>query len=55
LRTLLSRYPDAIRNWSSFSGLVKDYFPGKQIQINLILSVYELGLAEEKFLFDIYK
>ena len=44
---LLTKYQDSIDNRSRFFGLVKDYFPGKQRQINLLLSAYDLGIAKE--------
>lgn len=44
---LLKNYQEAISIRSRFSGLVKDYFPGQQMQINLILAAYDLGLAAE--------
>jgi hypothetical protein len=45
--SLLSGYMDAIDNRSRFGGLVKDFFPGQQMQINLILSAYDLGIAKD--------
>jgi len=44
---LLSQYQDAIEDKQRFTGLVKDFFPGQQMKINLILSAYDLGLAKE--------
>lgn len=44
---LLNKYRHSIDNRSQFFGLVKDYFPGKQRQINLLLSAYDLGIAKE--------
>ena len=44
---LLTKYQDSIDNRSRFFGLVKDYFPGKQRQVNLLLSAYDLGIAKE--------
>ncbi len=44
---LLNQYRDAIAIRSRFSGLVKDFFPGQQMQINLILAAYDLGLSQE--------
>lgn len=44
---LLTSYRDAISIRSRFSGLVKDFFPGQQMQVNLILAAYDLGLAQE--------
>ncbi|MCD7956575.1 MAG: leucine-rich repeat domain-containing protein [Lachnospiraceae bacterium] len=45
--TLLFAYPDALSDRGRFAGLVKDYFPGQLMQINLILSAYDLGIAED--------
>lgn len=44
---LLSMHKDAIDKRPRFVGLVKDVFPGQQMQINLILSAYDLGLVKE--------
>lgn len=44
---LLSQYADVICERSRFFGLVKDFFPGQQMQINLILSAYDLGISKE--------
>ncbi len=44
---LLANYRDTIAIRSRFTGLVKDFFPGQQMQINLILAAYDLGLAQE--------
>lgn len=44
---LLTNYRDAVAVRSRFSGLVKDYFPGQQKEINLLLMAYDLGLASE--------
>ena len=44
---LLNSYRDAICIRSRFSGLVKDFFPGQQMQVNLILAAYDLGLPQE--------
>jgi len=44
---LLNSYRDAVGIRSRFSGLVKDFFPGQQMQVNLILAAYDLGLAQE--------
>lgn len=44
---LLNSYRDAIGIRSRFSGLIKDFFPEQQMQVNLILAAYDLGLAQE--------
>ncbi len=44
---LLMTYRDAIGIRSRFSGLVKDFFPGQQMQVNLMLAAYDLGISGE--------
>lgn len=44
---LLRQYQDSLGNRSRFFGLVRDFFPGKQRQINLLLSAFDLGIAKE--------
>lgn len=44
---LLAEYKDALDNRARFTGLVKDYFPGQQMQINLLISAYDTGIAKE--------
>lgn len=44
---LLCNYRDSLSVRSRFSGLVKDFFPGQQMQVNLILAAYDLGIAQE--------
>lgn len=44
---MLTKYRDVVAIRSRFSGLVKDYFPGQQRQINLLLTAYDLGIAAE--------
>lgn len=46
---LLYSYRDTIGIRSRFSALVKDFFPGQQMQmqINLILAAYDLGIVQE--------
>ena len=43
---LLTKYPDAIGNKRRFTGLIKDLFPGQQMQNNLILMAYNMGLVQ---------
>lgn len=43
---LLCKYGDAIEIRSRFTGLVKDYFPEQQKQVNLILTAYDVGLPQ---------
>lgn len=45
--SLLKNYIAAIPNKTRFSGLIKDSFPGRQKEINLILAAYGLGIAQE--------
>lgn len=44
---LLCNYRDSLNVRSRFSGVVKDFFPGQQMQVNLILAAYDLGIAQE--------
>lgn len=44
---LLRKYTDAIDNRSRLVGLIKDYFPGQQMQINLLLMAYDLGITKD--------
>ena len=44
---MLRQYPDSTADKRKFAGLVRDMFPGQQMQINLILSLYDIGLAKE--------
>lgn len=44
---LLTNYRDAVGIRSRFSGLIKDFFPGQQKQVNLILVAYDIGIAGE--------
>ena len=44
---LLIEYRDAINTRSRFTGLVKDYFPGQQKQVNIILAAYDLGISKD--------
>lgn len=44
---LLRQYPTAISDKKRFNGLMKDYFPGQQMQVNLLKSAYEIGIAED--------
>ena len=44
---LLNDYRETIGIRSRFSGLVKDFFPGQYMQVNLILNAYDLGVAQE--------
>lgn len=40
-------YPEAVADTKVFAGLMKDLFPGQQMQINLINTTYALGIAGE--------
>lgn len=44
---MLRQYPDAIADKKKFIGLMKDFFPGQQMQVNLVSTTYEMGIAEE--------
>ena len=44
---MLRQYPDAIADKKKFIGLMKDFFPGQQMQVNLINTTFELGIADE--------
>lgn len=44
---MLRDYPDAVSDKKVFVGLLKDLFPGKPMQINLISTTYGLGIASE--------
>ena len=44
---MLRDYPAAVTDKKVFAGLMKDLFPGQQMQINLINTTYELGIANE--------
>lgn len=44
---LLRQYPDAVADKKLFAALAKDFFPGQQMQVNLILTTYALGIAED--------
>ena len=40
---MLRDYPAAVTDKKVFAGLMKDLFPGQQMQINLMNTTYELG------------
>lgn len=44
---LLTSYHEAISIRSRFSGLVKDFFPEQQMQVNLVLAAYDLGISQD--------
>ena len=44
---MLRDYPAAVTDKKVFAGLMKDLFPGQQMQINLMNTTYELGIANE--------
>ena len=44
---MLQQYPEAISDKKKFVGLMKDFFPEQQMQVNLINTAFELGIAEE--------
>lgn len=44
---LLKDYPDAVSDKRKFMGLLKDYFPDRQMQVNLINTVHALGIVQD--------
>lgn len=44
---MLCDYPEAVADTKVFTGLMKDLFPGQQMQINLINTTYALGIVRE--------
>lgn len=44
---LLKDYPDAVSDKRRFTGLLKDYFPAQQMQVNLINTVQTLGIVQD--------
>lgn len=46
-RDLLMQYPDAAIEKKRFTGLMRDLFPGQQMQVNLICMVWELGIVND--------
>lgn len=44
---LLNDYPDAVSDKKKFMGLLKDYFPDQQMQVNLISTVLTLGIVQD--------
>lgn len=45
--SLLRQYPEAVTDRKKFIGLMKDFFPEQPMQVNLISTAYDLGIAEE--------
>lgn len=46
-KDLLVRYPDAISSQSRLQAMLNDTFPGERLEIRLIVSAYEMGIANE--------
>lgn len=44
---MLLQYPDAVRDKKVFIGLLKDFFPEQQMQVNLISNLFAMGIAED--------
>lgn len=44
---LLTTYTDSVNDKKKFAGLLKDFFPENPMQINLINTVYSLGIASD--------
>lgn len=46
-RDLLLQNPDAVTEKKRFTGLMRDLFPGQQMQINLICMAWDLGIVSD--------
>lgn len=44
---MLRQYPESVSDKKRFVGLLKDFFPSQPMQVNLIDTAYELGIAGE--------
>ena len=44
---MLRAHPDALADRKRFVGLIRDYFPGQQMQLNLLITAYDTGIATE--------
>lgn len=44
---LLTAHSDAVEDKKKLAGLLKDFFPDKQMQVNLLSTVYSLGIAHD--------
>lgn len=44
---LLMQHPDAVIEKKRFTGLMRDMFPGQQMQVNLICMVWDLGIVSD--------
>ena len=44
---LLRDYPDLLTDKKKFTGLVKDMLPGQPLQVNLLLSLYDIGIHDD--------
>ena len=44
---MLRQYPESVSDKKKFVGLLKDFFPSQPMQVNLIDTTYELGIAGE--------
>lgn len=44
---MLQKYPDAVKDKKVFVGLLKDYFPEQQMQVNLISNLFAMGIVED--------
>lgn len=44
---LLKSYPDSVADRKRFAGLMRDLFPGQQMQINLMCMVWDLGIVSD--------
>lgn len=44
---MLRQFPNAVAEKKKFFGLMKDFFPGQQMQVNLINTTFDLDIADE--------
>ena len=44
---LLREHPDLITDKKKFTGIVKDMLPGQSLQVNLLLTLFEMGIHNE--------
>lgn len=45
--SMLRQYEDAVDDKKKFTGLIKDFFPDQAKRINLLLTAYTLGIAQD--------
>lgn len=44
---MLKKYPDAVQEKKKFSALLKDFFHGHNMRINLLCAVYDMGIVPD--------